>query len=64
MYSQLLRILSRCNADYRDLTGGALNDGQVGEVLERVDEDAERQAGLLQQGLRAGVNICFGNLVS
>ena len=64
MYSQLLCIFSRCNADYRDLTGGALNDGQVGEVLERVDEDAERQAGLLQQGLRAGISHILNILLN
>ena len=36
--------------DYR----GALDDGEVGEVLERVDEDPEGQARLFQQAVRLG----------
>ena len=34
--------------------GGALDDRQVGEVFEGVDEHAQRQPRLLQQGLRLG----------
>ena len=34
--------------------GGALDDGEVREVLERVDEDPEGQARLFQQAVRLG----------
>merc|ERR1719158_1120354 len=34
--------------------GGALDDREVGEVFEGVDENAQRQPRLLQQGLHLG----------